>query len=144
MLSLDRLNGVRRQIANLRIAFLRNVWGMDIHPTANLSFSAKLDRNNPKGIHIGAETYIAFEAKLLTHDMTRNIYGDVRIGKRCFIGGRAMILPNVTIGDSCIVAAGSVVTKSVPPNCIVAGNPAKVIREDVHLLSYGRLPEAEP
>lgn len=50
-----------------------------------------------------------------------------------------MILPGVTIGDSCIVGAGS-----VPPNCIVAGNPAQILYTDVHLLSYGRVDPAWP
>jgi acetyltransferase-like isoleucine patch superfamily enzyme len=45
------------------------------------------------------------------------------------IGTGATILANVTIGENAIVGAGSVVTKSVPANCIVAGNPAKVLRK---------------
>lgn len=44
------------------------------------------------------------------------------------IGSGATILPNTSIGDNAIVGAGSVVTKDVPPNSIVAGNPAKVLR----------------
>lgn len=44
------------------------------------------------------------------------------------IGAHATILPNVTIGDNAIVGAGSVVTKDVPDNAIVAGNPARFIR----------------
>ena len=47
------------------------------------------------------------------------------------IGVRSIILPGVKIGDSSIVGAGSVVTKNVPDHCIVAGNPAKVIRTGV-------------
>ena len=139
MPSLDSLNYVRSRVAAARIWYLRRVWKMDIDPTATLSFSAKLDRNHPQGVHIGAHTYIAFDAKVLTHDMTRTMQADVHIGAHCFIGGRAMIMPGVTIGNSCIVAAGAVVTKSVPDNCIVAGNPAEIIRRDVDLLTYGRL-----
>jgi acetyltransferase-like isoleucine patch superfamily enzyme len=44
------------------------------------------------------------------------------------IGSGATILPNTTIGENAIVGAGSVVTKDVPPNCIVAGSPARVLR----------------
>lgn len=53
----------------------------------------------------------------------------IHIGHNVWIGGSSVILPGVTIGDSSIVAAGSVVTKDVPPNTIVAGNPAKVLKE---------------
>jgi len=44
---------------------------------------------------------------------------------------RSMILKGVTIGDNSIIAAGSVVTKDVPNNCLVAGNPAKIIKENI-------------
>jgi acetyltransferase-like isoleucine patch superfamily enzyme len=50
------------------------------------------------------------------------------IKKGASIGSGATILSNTTIGENAIVGAGSVVTKDVPPNCIVAGNPAKVLR----------------
>lgn len=45
------------------------------------------------------------------------------------IGSGAVILSNLTVGEGALVGAGSVVTKSVPPNCIVAGNPARVLRK---------------
>lgn len=53
----------------------------------------------------------------------------VTIGHNVWIGGRAIINPGVTIGDNVIVGSGAVVTKNVPSNVIVGGNPAKVIRE---------------
>ncbi|WP_342540098.1 sugar O-acetyltransferase [Heyndrickxia sp. FSL K6-6286] len=52
----------------------------------------------------------------------------IRIGNDVWIGGSCVILAGVTIGDNSIVAAGSVVTKDVPANTIVAGNPAKILR----------------
>lgn len=140
--SLNKFKSLRRILVGAKRAYLRKVWGMDIHPTVEMSLSAKFDLTHPKGIHVGAYTYIAFEARLLTHDMTRKKRLPVRIGENCFIGGRSLIMPGVTIGNSCIVGAGAVVTKSVPDNCIVAGNPARILREGVELLSYGRLPEA--
>lgn len=141
-MSLNRLRRIRESVVWVRRTWLRKVWGLDIHPTVQLSLSSKFDVTHPQGIHVGAYSYIAFEARLLSHDMTRRLRAHTRIGQNCFIGGRSLILPGVTIGDSCIVGAGSVVTKDVPPNCIVAGNPAKVIYRNVHLIHYGRLDPA--
>lgn len=53
----------------------------------------------------------------------------VHIGNDVWIGGSSIILPGVTIGNNVIVAAGSIVTKDIPDNVIVAGNPAKIIKE---------------
>jgi len=52
----------------------------------------------------------------------------VRIGNGSWIGTRAIILPGVTIGSRCVVAAGAVVTRDVPDDSLVAGNPARVVR----------------
>lgn len=137
--SLNKLRWLRRILVNTRRAYFRKIWKIDIHPTADMSLSAKFDLTNPKGIHVGAYSYIAFNARILAHDMTRNIKRDTYIGENCFIGGQSLILPGVRIGNSCIVGAGSVVTKSVPDNCIVAGNPAVILQRDVQLLTYGRI-----
>lgn len=56
---------------------------------------------------------------------------EVIIGDHVLIGTRVIVLPGVHIGDGAIVAAGSVVTKDVPSECMVAGNPAKVIKENI-------------
>lgn len=52
----------------------------------------------------------------------------ITIGNDCWIGGRAVINPGVTLGDNVIVGSGAVVTKSFPSNVVIAGNPAKVIK----------------
>jgi maltose O-acetyltransferase len=52
----------------------------------------------------------------------------IRIGSDCWIGGGAIILPGVTIGDETVVGAGSVVTKDLPSGVLAAGNPCRVIR----------------
>ncbi len=53
------------------------------------------------------------------------------IGENCWIGEFARICKGVTIGEGSIVAANAVVTRDVPPNCIVAGNPAKIVKENI-------------
>lgn len=53
----------------------------------------------------------------------------VHIGKNCWIGAGAIIVPGVTIGDNTVIGAGSVITKDMPANVVAAGNPCKVIRE---------------
>lgn len=55
--------------------------------------------------------------------------GEIRIGDDSWIGAGAIIMPNVTIGEGAIVGAGSVVTKDVPPYTIVAGIPARYIKD---------------
>lgn len=52
----------------------------------------------------------------------------VNIGKNCWIGEKVIIMPGVSIGDWCILAAGAVVTKNIPSYSIVAGNPARIIK----------------
>ena len=53
----------------------------------------------------------------------------VHIGKCCWIGAGAIIMPGVTIGDNTVIGAGSVVTKDIPSNVVAVGNPCKVMRE---------------
>lgn len=53
----------------------------------------------------------------------------VSIGKNCWIGAGALIMPGVTIGDNTVIGAGSVVTKDIPSNVVAVGNPCRVMRE---------------
>jgi acetyltransferase-like isoleucine patch superfamily enzyme len=53
-----------------------------------------------------------------------------------WIGARAIILPGVTLGEGCVIGAGAVVTKDVPPYTIAVGNPARVVRERTRDLRY--------
>lgn len=91
------------------------------------------DRSHCYLISIGSRTTIAPNVKLIAHDAsTRQMigysrFGLIEIGEDCFIGHSAIVMPGVKIGARSIVGAGSVVTKDVPPNTIVAGNPARVI-----------------
>lgn len=88
-------------------------------------------------ITIGAHTLIGPDVRIYTphHPMdyidrreNREYAYPVTIGEDCWIGGGAIICPGVTIGSRSVVGAGSVVTKDVPPDTLVAGNPARIIR----------------
>ena len=126
----DLVIGVRRQY------FVR-VWKMDLGEGTSISMSAKLDKTNPRGIHIGTYSAVTFGAAILTHDYVNRRDRDVYIGDNCFIGAHAIILPGVTIGNSCIVAAASVVARDVPAGSLVAGNPARIVEHNVQTTHYG-------
>lgn len=85
-------------------------------------------------IYIGDYTQIAPNVGIISsnhdlHDNRKHIVSEVRIGRWCWIGMNSMILPGVALGDYTIVGAGSVVTKSYPEGyCVIAGNPAQVIK----------------
>jgi acetyltransferase-like isoleucine patch superfamily enzyme len=79
----------------------------------------------------GPDVYISdsnhrFGSDLAPNELPMDV-GKVKIGNRCWIGAKAVILKDVELGDACVVGAGSVVTKSVAPGAVVAGVPAKLI-----------------
>ena len=126
-----------KRIQSLRIFFYR-LKGYDIHTSVILERHLHLDRLYPKGVHIGQNSLIASGVTILSHDHCKRVNNqplllDTYIGKKCFIAVGATILPGVEIGDEVIVGAGSVVTKSIPSNVIVAGNPARIIRENIKM-----------
>ena len=121
--------------------------GCDIGENCKISKSAVIDRANPKGVHIGDNTRVLVEAMILAHDYSRgaleghSMWCNTYIGKNCVIGGRAMIMPGVTIGDHVYVAGGAVVSRSVPDHCIVAGNPARIVRKGTVISDNGQIME---
>jgi acetyltransferase-like isoleucine patch superfamily enzyme len=85
---------------------------------------------------IGKGTYIAPNVGIFTenhdiNDLSKRAGGeDVKIGEKCWIGYNSVILPGVELGNNTIVGAGSIVTKSfIEGNCVIAGNPARIIKE---------------
>jgi acetyltransferase-like isoleucine patch superfamily enzyme len=109
----------------------RRLYGMDIGHDVRISLGARLDKSNPKGIHIGDFTAITHGAAILTHDFVNRLHTDVYIGRNCFIGYGAIILPGVRVGDSVIVTGNSVVGRDVPSNSVVMGNPARVVENNI-------------
>jgi acetyltransferase-like isoleucine patch superfamily enzyme len=132
---------VRHSILYLQNIYLRKVYGMTIGKDVRISLKANLDKRNPKEVIIGDGSYLAFGATILCHDMSRGLSKPVIIGKNCFIGANSIILPGVTIGDEVVVAAGAIVTKDVANHTIVAGNPAKPIKNNIRTMKWGRLVE---
>ena len=123
--------GLQPFFAEIRRIYFNVVWGMDIGRGCHISFTAKLDKTNPRGVHIGEETLVAFGAVILTHDYVNNRHLEVWIGKQCYIGARSIIMPGVEVGDNSIIGAASVVTKNVAPGSLVAGNPAQIIESGI-------------
>ena len=78
-------------------------------------------------IMIFAENHIYDTDKCLPFDEDLT-FKKVVIGENCWIGAKAFILPGVELGEGCVVAGGSVVTKSFPPLSIIGGNPARLIK----------------
>ena len=92
--------------------------------------------SEPYLITIGNNCQITSGVRIFTHGGAGAVrkqypmfdtFGKVRIGNYVYIGNNTLIMPGVTIGDNVLIAAGSVITKSIPSNVVIGGNPARFI-----------------
>lgn len=92
--------------------------------------------SEPYLITIGSNCQITTGVRIFTHgggNVARHkypdfdVFGKVIIGDWVYIGTNSLIMPGITIGDGALIAAGSVVTKSIPPRVVVGGNPARIL-----------------
>ena len=79
------------------------------------------------GSTIAQQAYLCTGSHDFTHPHMPLVVGDIEVGQDAFIGARAFILPGVIIGEGAVIGACAVVTKTVDPYTVVAGNPAKII-----------------
>ena len=120
-------------VRGLRLAMLRAA-GLDIGSDTMISIGAKLDVRRGR-IRIGSGCFVTYGAVILSHDRARMLVdpGDpgeanVLIDDNVFVGVNSVILPGVHIGAHSVIGAGAIVSRNVPPGCVIAGNPAKVVK----------------
>lgn len=116
---------------------------LEIGPSSYIGHDSQI--NCRAGVKIGRGCLFGQQVMMMDYDghpvfhadkpLLEETYGGDRapitIGDNVWIGARSLILKGVSIGDGAIIGAGSIVASDVPANCMVAGNPAKVIREGV-------------
>lgn len=111
-------------------------FGKNIHLGENVFINSCCCFQDQGGIYIGDNCLIGHQTVIATinhglapEDRFTNHVKPARLGNNVWIGSGALVLPGVEIGDNTVVGAGSVVTKSVAANTVVAGNPARFIRK---------------
>lgn len=148
-------NDSREEEGNIRTVLLKNIFGSTGN---NLSVRPPFHCDYGYNIHVGENFYANYDCVFLDEceirigdncfiapgvhiytaghplDAEERISGaeygiPVTIGHNVWIGGRSVINPGVTIGNNAVIASGSVVTKAVPDNVLVGGNPAKLLKQ---------------
>ena len=108
------------------------------HCVFRSSKTVRIDLTRPSLIEIGDNVDMNHNFQIMTHDWASGVFrhvfhnilpssGKVKIGNNIYFGTDVIVLKGVTIGDNCIIAAGSVITKDIPSNSVAGGVPAKVI-----------------
>ena len=110
-------------------------FGRNIKLSRNVFINSGCCFQDQGGIELGDGCMIGHQVVIATlnHDLMPErrasmIPAKVTLGRNVWVGAHATILPGVTIGDNSVVAAGAVVTKDVPANCVAAGVPARVVK----------------
>ena len=83
-----------------------------------------VNRNASIGHHARLERYVSLGPGV-------TIASDCHIGKGAMLGAGAVVAPKISVGENSVVAVGAVVAKDVPAHCVVAGNPARIVRSDI-------------
>jgi acetyltransferase-like isoleucine patch superfamily enzyme len=121
--------------------FLHRLRGVKIGKGTKINRTAQIDDTFPDLVSIGDQVWITAGVIILCHQRDLNFYkvgkavmecplksSEVIIKNGAHIGVGAIIMPGVTVGEGSIIGAGSVVTKDIPPYCVAAGAPAKLLR----------------
>lgn len=114
----------------LKHALYKTGLGMKLEDKVSIAYKAMPDLFYPERITIGENSIIGYNTTILTHEYLVNEYriGDVVIGAETMVGANVTILPGITIGQNCMIGAGTVVSKDVPDNALAYGNPM-IIKE---------------
>ena len=127
----------------LHSAYLRSS-GVQIGKDTMISLGAKIDVRRGRVI-IGDECFVTWGSVILSHDAVRSLLGrhdcseyTTILEDRVFISVNSVVLPGVRIGEGSVVGAGAVVSRDVPAHCLVAGNPAKIIKEGIKITPLQR------
>lgn len=116
--------------------------GAKVGKNVGIAYGVYIDVSNMRNLVVEDYAGFAPECFLLMHKIDMNHFdpsgstlghvmkeGPIHICRNAHIGSRAVIMPGITVGEGSTVAAGAVVTKDVPPFCVVAGVPAKIIKQ---------------
>lgn len=118
--------------------FHANFGGKHVHFGKNIYANFNLTLVDDTHIYVGDYTMfgpnvtVATAGHPILPELRKEGYqynASITIGKNCWIGAGAIILPGITIGDNVVIGAGSIVTKDIPSNVVAVGNPCKVLRE---------------